>query len=91
MRISGSGGEVRVGHQVAARLGDWTLTRTRTTPEPEYDATATVVWSDSFWRQQRPMRLELAIGNRRWGWSDLDPVLGEQSLAAVLVGGPAIH
>ena len=91
MRIRGTGGALRVGCQTAATLGEWTLTRTRVTPEPTYAAEATVVQVDTFWSQQRPIELELSIGNRRWAWTNIHPDIGEQSLAVTLIGGPAIH
>jgi len=91
MRIRGRGGEVRVGYQVAATLGDWTLTRTRLGPAPEYQAEAQLASCDTYWTQQRPMDVDLKMGNRRWQWSGVHPAIDQQSLAVVLVGTPAIH
>jgi hypothetical protein len=91
VRIRGSGGIVRIGYQTAAQVGDWTLTRTQTTPEPAYQAEATLIDADAFWVQQRPMDLELTIGRRRWVWAGLQPDIAAQSLTVALVGGPSIH
>jgi len=80
-----------VGYQAAASVGAWTLTRTQTTPEPEYDAVLQLDAIDAFWVQQRPMDLDLHIGQRIWTWSQVDPSLDAESLAVTLTGGPSIH
>ena len=82
---------MRVGCQTAATLGEWTLTRTQAKPEPAYAAEAAIMRADVFWSQQRPIDLELSIGNRRWAWTNVHPDIGAQSLAVTLTGGPAIH
>ena len=91
MRISGEGGRLRVGYQQAATLGWWTLTRVRLGPTPAYEATAQVAELDTFWAEQRPMDLELVMGQRSWCWASVEPRLSAESLAVTLEGGPAIH
>ena len=91
MRIAGSGGRVRVGYQTAASVGAWTLTRTRVSPEPEYEAALDLYAIDAFWSQQRPMDVELSVGQRVWVWSRVHPNLDAESLAVTLTGGPSIH
>ena len=92
MRISGTGGRVRVGYQTAARLGRWSLTRVRAAPTPAYEATAMLTEADAFWVGQRPMALELVMGQRSWVWDAVEPrITGTESLAVTLEGGPSIH
>ena len=91
MRISGTGGRVRVGYQTAATLAAWTLIRTASTPEPAYTLTAALTRSDTFWNRQGPMDLELTMGQRAWIWSQVTPTITAESLAVTLRGVPAIH
>lgn len=91
MRIRGHGGTVSVGYRVVSALGDWTLTRTALGSSSTYALTADCEVVDTFWSQRRPMALRLHMGNRVWEWANVNPDLGEQSLAATMIGAPLIH
>lgn len=92
MQITGHGGHVRVGYHVAAEMGAWSLTQTRRTPVPQYEASADLVRVDSFWIQQSPIAVTFTIGQRAWSWMDVPiRLVHSESLAVTLVGVPTIH
>lgn len=91
MRITGVGGQVRAGYQLAARVGAWTLERALAGPSPEYTLTAEIVARDAYWAQQAPLAIDLVMGQRMWTWDPMQPAWGSQSLSAIVIGAPTIH
>lgn len=64
--LKGRGGAVRVGYQVAATLGAYTLSPSG---PGEWQVEASVASADAFWLSQPAAQtLELAVGQQRWVW-----------------------
>lgn len=64
--LKGRGGAVRVGYQVAATLGAYTLSPSG---PGEWQVEASVASADAFWLSQPAAQtLELAVGQQRWIW-----------------------
>lgn len=65
IRAKGSGGQLLVGYQIAAHLGDWSLD-----PAEEDGAlvTFTVTERHPFWGTQTPTKVRLKIGARFNEW-----------------------
>jgi len=72
MRASGESGLVKVGYQVAYRLGAWSIVLEHQLPRA-YNFRAAVVRCHDFWSTQRPMDLVLSIGNAEWTWRGIEP------------------
>jgi hypothetical protein len=70
MRASGTHGELRVGYQVAARLGPWSMEQAAQVPVA-YEFRALVLHENSFWITQRPLDLVVALGTVEWTWRDV--------------------
>lgn len=64
IRMRGTGGELKVGYQVAARLGSWDIAHdVLTSPGAKVDP---------FWSGEPGSRsLRLVIGNTVWTWNDV--------------------
>lgn len=64
--LKGRGGTLRVGYQVAATLGAYTL---QPSGAGEWSVEASVAETDAFWLSQPAAQtLELAVGQQRWIW-----------------------
>ena len=69
---SGVFGRLLVGYQQAARLGNWSVSRISEDGEHKvFQIHAGVVLRHAFWSQQRPLDIELVLGERRWVWRDV--------------------
>ena len=69
MTIVGTGGEVRVGYQLAARLGPWTIE----VPSPAAGrVTAELQTVDPWWITQPGTELRLVTRNAEWVWTTFD-------------------
>lgn len=66
-RATGEAGELRVGYQVAATLGKWSLDAEPRLPLT-YACEATVASEHGYWMTQGPMDLALFIGQTEWLW-----------------------
>ena len=66
MTIVGEGGEVRVGYQLAARLGRWTW---EISPKTVGVITATLIEPDAWWITQPPTELRLTTRDADWVWA----------------------
>ena len=62
--LRGKSGELRVGYQVAARLGDWSARRAATRECFSLDAEA--VSTDAYWISKTPAVAHLWMGAHRW-------------------------
>lgn len=72
LRASGEAGELRVGYQVAARLGDWEVLADAAGPRI---LRAVVVSEHKAWVGHRPLDLVLMLGRTLWVWRGLRPVV----------------
>lgn len=79
--INGRGGEVRVGYQVVARLGTWTLR--------DGLLTADGVEVDAYWIAQDCDRtLRVPVGNSTWTWRGVDASASGSTLFVRVSGSP---
>ncbi len=67
LRASGDDGELRVGYQRAARLGDWSLVVVQRVPRA-FRLRAAVTETHAYWITQGPMDLVLVLGHTEWVW-----------------------
>ncbi len=70
MRVTGQRGELRVGYQVAARLGRWEIVPIAS-QGAAFQFTATVESEHDYWFAKRPQDLVLAVGATEWLWRDV--------------------
>lgn len=91
MDVSGWSGELRVGYQVAARLGAWALAITRA-PALRATLRAEVLAADAYWVRSPAFGVALAIGSSEWRWADAVVTidLTAATATAVLLGRPAM-
>jgi hypothetical protein len=79
--ISGRGGDVRVGYQVVAKLGTWTLR----------DGLLTADGSeiDAYWiTQDGTKTLRVPVGNSTWSWRGVDASASGTTLLVRVTGSP---
>ena len=84
LRMSGRGGELRNGYQVAARLGSWQMS--------ESQVECNVVSVDEFWLEEGTLHLCLDVGSRVWVWRDI--ALADRNsrpMVIQLVGSPEVQ
>lgn len=84
LRASGTSGELRKGHQVAARLSHWTLEAG--TDTQRVDGTAEKI--DAYWIDQSGLSLHLEVGSRQWVWRDIELLSQVNPIAVRLKGLP---
>lgn len=85
MSANGTSGELRLGYQVAARLGRWTLTA-----EGAFEAA--VVEVNEFWISQPGSRvLIVPLGRRQWVWRDVDLLDQGPPLRLRVTGAPELR
>jgi hypothetical protein len=89
MKIAGTGGEIRVGYQRAATLGNWSLTATGDQPQVSYTLDAVVIDRDEYWYFESPHAVSLSMGERQWLWKDVT-VTGDATITGELLGAPLI-
>lgn len=70
LRLEGTSAELRVGYQVAARLGSWSL---RPAGQQTFRFTATVLSRHDYWSAQRPLDLVFPLGPSEWTWCGVEP------------------
>ncbi len=63
--VHGQEGRIKVGYQVAAKLGPFSLVPIG---QAKWEVRAPVTSADAFWLSQSPKTLELTIGKQRWIW-----------------------
>ncbi len=91
---TGDTGRLRVRYQLAAKICQWNLTRSRPTIGPGVtNIGAQVLKADDFWSTQRPMHVELLMAPGVWWcWDveiDLDtPIELGKHVNMVVVGDP---
>ena len=61
--LRGKLGELRVGYQVAARLGKWSARREKGGP---FIMDAEAVETNAYWLERRPVVAYLYVGAHRW-------------------------
>ena len=61
--LRGKSGELRVGYQVAARLGKWSARREKGGP---FIMDAEAVETNAYWLKKWPVVAHLMVGKRRW-------------------------
>ena len=89
MKITGTGGDIRVGYQRAALLGKWSLTATGYQPQVSYTLDATVLERDEYWFFESPHDVSLVMGKRHWLWRNVT-VTGDTTITGELMGSPFI-
>lgn len=90
MNANGPAGELRVGYQLAARLGRWSMEAHHALPAVRFAIRAPIMWRDVFWSTQRPMRVELFFGSFRWTWDNVTPTIADGSMSVVVEGKPRL-
>lgn len=90
--VTGDKGELQVGYQWAAYLGNWNLT-CKQASLGGIDATlmARVVAIDTFWSTQLPIQVRLWMGTAWWVWDRvhvLTPITTGATVEMQLVGNP---
>lgn len=91
MRAHGQRGELRVGYQRAASLGEWDLEAPAgITPSTQYAVHAQLRSLDEFWTTQRPMLLELNFGKHNLQWTDVTTEFGKGAVTVTVRGRPTI-
>ena len=90
MNASGHGGELRVGYQQAAQIGEWSLQATPTIPMLRFAVEASIYRIDKFWITQLPMVLDLQFGRFHWRWVNVTPSFDKDHVAVQVFGKPAI-
>lgn len=75
----GFDGELRYSYQLAARLGEWSLARTR----DGYTLSAAVTWRDEVWSSRTPLALTLGLGPVEWHWPAVSDVSFDQASAGL--------
>lgn len=89
MKITGTGGDIRVGYQRAARLGKWSITATGYQPQVSYTLEAALLDRDEYWFFESPHDVSLLIGERHWLWRNV-AVIGDTTITGELYGSPFI-
>jgi len=88
MRASGSGGVLKYGHEIAARLGPWTIMRNDENDAFVFDAP--IIGRDAFWIAQHPLSLIVQIGQAEWTWSNVAPAIDEVGGVRLVLSGRPI-
>lgn len=83
--VRGQRGRIKVGHQMAAQLGAFTLSPL--TPGV-WQVEAAVLSADAFWVSQDNRTLELEVGQQRWLWRDAHLVVGDGTVHGTVNGRP---
>ena len=89
LRISGTGGQARVGAIPAATFASWTLL--------PGDAPGSYVFSarcqteDGYWITQHPDTLVVQVGEATWRWRGVVLEIGDGSVRATLPGAPEVR
>lgn len=84
--LSGKRGRIKVGYQVAADLGAFTLAPTG---PGEWSISASVTQADAFWLSQDTGRtLELEVGSQRWVWRTVSLVVDGNAVSGTASGRP---
>jgi len=85
--VRGREGRLKVGYQVVAELGSFTLSPAA---PGEWQIEASVMSADDFWQTQDGSRtLELTIGTQRWIWRNADRlVVGGGAVKGTVAGRP---
>lgn len=85
-QLKGRGGAVRVGYQVAATLGAYTLSPSG---PGEWQVEASVASADAFWLSQPAAQtLELAVGQQRWVWRGVALAVEGSVVRGTVQGSP---
>lgn len=88
MKVTGQRGELRVGYQVAARLGSWEIVPG---PHAAFQLTATIHDEHEVWSgQPGPKDLVLSLGSAEWSWSGVSPERRGEHVVVVLTERPAV-
>ena len=71
MKAAGIGGELRVGYQRAARLGQWSLASAGEGSD-HWLISVQLAQRDEFWMEQNPSRVVLELGELSWTWDNIE-------------------
>lgn len=83
MQASGIGGRLLAGWYPAAKLGPWSLAPADETGD-RWVIQTVLSSHDEFWITQRPLRVELALGDLGWSWD----VVEFDGSSTIHVSGP---
>lgn len=84
--LRGQQGRLKVGYQVAAELGAFTLSPAGPSA---WQLDAAITSFDEFWVAQEAERtLELTVGQQRWVWRSVQLVVGGGRVTGALTGRP---
>ena len=83
--LRGKQGELRVGYQLAARLGRWSAQRTA---DGDYAISAHTEELNEFWLKRQPLELRLQVGGNKktWSWSDVQILEAGQPIRILAKG-----
>ena len=88
MLATGHRGELRVGYQVAAKLGSWSL---EILPRGKASCEASVASSNQHWLESKgPFDLVLKMGSALWIWRSVTPVIDQWKIRMSIKGQPEI-
>lgn len=91
MTVTGVRAELRHHHEVAARLGRWSVSIAPVMGDRVGNVSAVVVEQNTFWTTQRPLSLWAEMGPGVWWvWSVERVVVGGDALVARVTGVPEV-
>lgn len=90
MKACGTHGELRVGYQPAATLGEWSLDVVPAPPVRSFSVVAQVRATNAYWVLQRPITLVLCFGRFRWVWTEVTPAFENGRVSMRVTGKPEI-
>lgn len=90
LRASGTAGEIRVGYQVAAHLGQWSLTLLQRVPRT-FQLRARITSTHDYWSRQQPQDLVLWLGLTAWRWNSVAMTLTGDSVVVDLIDRPMVE
>lgn len=89
VHVSGRSGELRVGYQRAALLGEWTITPSSNRPNT-FTFHTDAVEENPHWYRQSPLDLVLALGTTEWVWRNVSILRDGPDMYVELTERPAV-
>lgn len=89
--LTGERGKLKVGYQIAASIGSWSVVRQQETlGATTVTVTAIITNVNGFYSQQRPLTIGLWMGSVWWVWRhiEIDYIAQGTTITAQLMGEP---
>ena len=90
MRASGKAGSLRVGYQIASRLGEWSITLAPVLPMTAM-LRARIRDEHPYWSTQRPIDVVLVLGTVEWIWRGVTVSRDGDSIVVMLHERPIVE